>query len=432
MGALINNCKPKFRSVSMGKLVADSVAYFYKLRDPERCKIYGFKNASADNAGLLYSHNFKDKPDAKICGLDKCDLTGTLFVTPETGEKANASKVVSPVKANGEDYQYGYLRLFVFGKGIYKVTIKNSNDDKNMNVYNITVADDSWHPVVLELFNPDEVVGTGWVGKNSAFDIVIEPKQATPYRLSTVELFDDIYDLVQDMTIGFECITDFSGDPALTITEELCGGQSYDSKATKIERSLTASNIIGELAEFHNITKRKKNLEHVIQDRGKFTAKEEKVNETIYACFTIPELAEIHCPRLLVQPEGCNIMPLYHVDVDNDDRLIQLGEEHFFRKGNKLYLNEVYKDTTITVAYPIVVEGTAWDITTTEIENTRYQMEIVTPIGKDEYVIKADNVFITALPLTWTGEAGTFTVPFTMAKDSEGKFGEIIKIDNRK
>ncbi|EGP4894213.1 hypothetical protein FI615_001700 [Enterococcus faecium] len=432
MGGLLNNCRPKFKSCAAGKLQSDSVAYFYKIRDPKLCNIYGFKTAVASHATILYSHNYKDKPEEKICGLDKCDMSGTLFVTPETGEQANQSNVMTQIKANGEDFQFGYLRLFMYGVGEYKIIIQNLDDDKNMNIYNVEVLNDSWNPVMLELFNPDEVIGTGWIGKNSGIVIIVEPKQSQPYRLSTIEIFETIQDIVSDMTIGFTCITDFSGDPSLTITEDLCDVQGYDSKATKIERSLTANNIIGELAEFHNITKRQKELEHLVQTRGEFIAKEETDNGIRFATFTIPELADIRCPRLLIQPLNCETNPFYHVDIDNDMNLIAIQEDQFFRKGNKVYVNEAYIDTKFVVAYPIFVEGIAWDITTEEMENIHYQMEMTTPICGDEYVIKADNVLLTALPFTWTSEAGQFTVPFTMAKDNQGKFGTIIKVDKRK
>lgn len=432
MGSLLEKCKPNFKSCAIGKLPTNSVAYFYKLRDPNRCNIYGFKNSTATGASILYSYNYTDKPDEKICGLDKCDMTGTLFVTPNGGEGAFA-EVTTEIKANGEDFQYGYKRVLFYGKkgDAFDIAVMNMAGTGS-NKYTITLAEDGWSAVVIELFNPDEVVAGGWVADNGSIKLVITAKQADPFRLSTDELFEDIHDMVKDQTIGFTCVSDFSGDPALTLTEDLCAIPEYDETATTIERSLTASNIIGELAEFHNITKRQKNSEHLVQTRDEFTAKAETLDGVDYAIFTIPELADIKCPRLLVQPQNCEFDALYHVDLDNDSTVIDLPEEHFFRKGNKIYMSKAYEGTKIVVAYPIWIEGTAWDITTEDLNNQHYQMEMVTPICGDEYVIKADNVMLTALPFTWTNAAGTFTVTYTMAKDSFGKYGTIIKIDQRK
>lgn len=433
MGTLLENCKPKFKSCPIGKLPTDSVAYFYKMRDPNRCNIYGFKHSEAANASILYSYNYADKPDEKVCGLDKCDMTGTLFVTPNGGEGAFA-KITSEIKANSENFQFGYLRIFVFGDSddAFELSVMNMTG-AGANKYTVKLTENGWNAIVIELFNPDEVVSDGWVADNGSIKLVVSAKQAEPFQLSTAELFEDIYDMVKDQTIGFTCVSDFSGDPSLTLTEDLCSNSEYDETATTIERSLTASNIIGELADFHNTTRRQKNSAHLVQTRDEFTARAAMIGDAEFAMFTIPELAEdVKCPRLLVQPQNCEFDALYHVDIDNDATIIELPEEHFFRKGNKVYMSKAYADTNIVVAYPIWIEGTAWDITTEDLNKQHYQMEMVTPICGDEYVIKADNVMLTGLPLTWTNAAGTFTVSYTMAKDSYGKYGTIVKIDQRK
>ncbi|MGG5333748.1 hypothetical protein [Enterococcus sp. AZ163] len=429
MGSLLEKCKPNFKSCPIGKLDTNSVAYFYKLRDPNRCNIYGFKASEAAKASILYSYNYADKPDEKVCGLDKCDMTGTLFVTPSEA----GAEITTEIKANSEDFQYGYLRVFINGnKGdAFDLSVMNMTGTE-ANKFTVALEESGWNAIVVELFNPAEIVSGGWVADNGAIKLVINSKQAEPFRLSTAELFEDIFGMVKDQTIGFTCVSDFSGDPALTLTEDLCDIPQYDETATTIERSLTATNIIGELADFHNITKRQKNSEHLVQTRDRFTAKEVSLNGIDYASFTIPELADIKCPRLLVQPQNCEFDTLYHVDIDNDTTTIDLPEEQFFRKGNKVYMSKAYADTEVVVAYPIWIEGTAWDITTEDLNKQHYQMEMVTPICGDEYVIKADNVMLTALPFTWTNAAGTFTVTYSMAKDSYGKYGTIIKIDQRK
>ncbi|MDT2685807.1 hypothetical protein [Enterococcus gallinarum] len=435
MGTLLENCKARFKSCPIGKLQTDSVAYFYKLRDPNRCNIFGFKHSIASNdGGVLYSYNYEDKPDEKVCGLDKCDMTGTLFVTPSSAEEAKPPVVVTEIKANAENFQFGYLRVFVYGSknDNFKLSVSTMLSSTDSNDYDVTLAQDGWNAVMIELFNPDNVTGVGWVADNGSIKLTITPNGMNSFRLSTAELFSDIYDLVKDQTIGFTCVTDFSGDPSLTLTEDLCDIAQYDETATTIERSLTASNIVGELADFHNITRRQNSTEHLVQTRDEFTAVLETVNDIEYATFNIPELADIQCPRLLVQPQNCEFNTLYHVDIDNDQSFIILPEEQFFRKNNKIFMNSSFAGAKIVVAYPIWVEGTAWDITAADLNKQHYQMEMVTPICGDEYVIKADNVMLTSLPLTWTSGAGTFTVGYTMAKDSYGKYGSIIKLDQRK
>lgn len=432
MGTLLENCKPNFKSSPTSKLPTDSVAYFYKMRDPNRCNIYGFKHSEAKNAKVLYSYNYADKPDEKVCGLNKCDMTGTLFVTPTASGGAFA-EVTTEIKANAENFQYGYLRIFVHGAvdDSFDLSIMNMAGT-GANKYTVKLTEEGWNAVIIELFNPKQVVSSGWVADNGSIKLIVTAKQADPFKLSTAELFEDIFDLVRDQTIGFTCVSDFSGDPSLTLTEDLCDIPKFDETATTIERSLTATNIIGELADFHNITRRQKNSEHLVQTRDEFTAQAATLEGTEYAMFTIPELADIKCPRLLVQPQNCEFNTLYHVDIDNDSSIVDLPEEHFFRKGNKVYMSNAYVGNKIMVAYPIWIEGTAWDITSKDLNKQHYQMEMVTPISGNEYVIKADNVMLTALPFTWTNAAGSFTVTYSMAKDSYGKYGTIIKIDQRK
>lgn len=436
MGPLLQNCKVNFKSGPLGKIPTDTVAWFFKIRNPNVCNIFGFKNSTAGDAAILYSYNLADKPDERICGLKKCDMTGTLFVTPNkaaTGEDPIVSTVTTEIKADGEKFQYGYMRLFINGTAGDKFELSIMNmTGTGANKYTVTLAETGWNAVMIELFNPAEVVSGGWVGENGSIKLVITPKQQTKFELSTIELFENIYDLVKDQTFGFSCISDFSGDPALTITEDLCATPQYDESATKIERSLTATNMIGELADFHNLTRRLDDSEHYMQTRGEFTAKSETVNGVEYATFVIPELANNLCPRLVVQPQNCKFDTLYHVDIDKDMTTIELPEEQFFLKGNKVYMSKAYINTDIVVSYPIIVEGTAWDITSDDLNDQHYQMEMVTPINGDEYLIKADNVMLTALPFTWTNAAGTFTVPYTMVKDDQGKFGRIVKVDHRK
>lgn len=436
MGTLLENCKAKFKSCPIGKIQTDSIAYFYKIRDVNRCNIFGFKHSEATNAEILYSYNFSDKPDERVCGLEKCDMTGTLFVVPATGgtsEDPIVTTVTTEIKANAEKFQFGYKRLFIFGNAgdTFDVSVANMTG-KGSNDYVLTLTENGWNTFVIELFNPDEVVDGGWIADNNSIKLIVTPHQQEEFRLSTVELFEDIYDLVNDQTIGFDCVSDFSGDPSLTVTDDLCEIPSYDETATSIERSLTATNIIGELADFHNITRRQKNSEHLVQTRDEFKAVSEELNGVEYAVFTIPEMADIKCPRLLVQPQNCEFNTLYHVDIDNDSNAFDIPEEQFFRKGNKVYMSKVYVGTKIVVAYPIWIEGTGWDITSADLNKQHYQMEMVTPICGNECIVKADNVMLTSLPFTWTNAAGSFTVGYQMAKDSYGRFGQYIKIDQRK
>ena len=438
MGPLLQNCKVNFKSGPLGKIPTDTVAWFFKIRNPNLCNIFGFKNSTAEHAQILYSYNYADKPDERICGLKKCDMTGTLFVEPtkalfKDADPTLETTVTTEIKADGEKFQYGYMRLFINGTAgdVYNLSVMNMTGE-GANKYTVTLAQTGWNAVMIELFNPDEVVSGGWIGENGSIKLIVTPETGSNFELSTIELFEDIYDLVKDQTFGFTCISDFSGDLALTITEDLCATPEYDETATKIERSLTATNIIGELADFHNMTRRLKDSEHYMQTRDKFTAKSETVDGIEYATFVIPELADNLCPRLVVQPQNCEFDTLYHVDIDKDMTTIELPEEQFFLKGNKVFMSKAYVDTEIVVSYPIVVEGTAWDITSDDLNDQHYQMEMVTPINGDEYLIKADNVLLTALPFTWTNAAGTFTVPYTMAKDDQGKYGRIVKVDHRK
>lgn len=431
----LDKCRPNFKSRAFGKISTDSVAWFTKLRNPKQCNIFGFRNSEVTDGSILFSKLFSDRPDEIICGLEKCDMTGTLFVTPETpGEGATVvTKVTTEVDKNGEPFQYGYLRVLISGKkgDTFDLTVKNKGSE-NGNKYTAILNNDGWNAVVLELFNPDEVIGTGWLGEPVGFLFVVEPKQATQFELSTLELFENAYDLVKDQTIGFTCITDFSGDPTLTITEDTCTIPTYDDTATTIERSITANNIIGELGDFGGLYKRIDKSQFPVKRNGDFKAVSKTLNGVEYGAIEIPDLAPIQCPHLVVQPQNCEFEVLQHMQVDGAVNKVTIPEDMYFVENETVYVKKTYIDAKFIVAYPRMENGTAWEITTKELNEAKYYMEMTTPIGKDEYLLRADNVLATGLPLTWTREAGTMTIPYSMVKDGDGKFGTFVKLDNSK
>jgi len=431
----LDKCRPNFKSRAFGKVSTDSVAWFTKLRNPKQCNIFGFRNSEAVDGSILFSKLFSDRPDEVICGLQKCDMTGTLFVTPETPDEGKevSTVVTTEVDKNGEPFQYGYLRLLVNGKkgDKFDITVKNKGSE-NGNKFSVILNDEGWNAVVLELFNPDEVVGTGWIGESVGFLVTVEPKQATKFSLSTLELFENAYDMVKDQTVGFTCITDFSGDPALTITEDTCSIPSYDDTATTIERSITASKMIGELGDFGGLYKRIDKSQFPVKRNGKFKAAAKTLNGVAYAAIEIPDLAAIQCPHLVVQPQNCEYEILQHMQVDGAASKVTIPEDMYFVEGETVYVKSTYVDEKFVISYPKMENGTAWEITTKELNEARYYMEITTPIGEDEYLLQADNVFATGLPLTWTNAAGTITIPYSMVKDDDGKFGTLVKLDNSK
>ncbi|AXH73420.1 MAG: structural protein [Caudoviricetes sp.] len=433
--SLLEKCNPNLQSRSFGKIDSNSTAWFTKIREPQQCNIFGFRNSEIDNGKILFSKQYSDRPDEIICGLEKCNMTGTLFVIPETLEAEDTDKtvVMTEIDKNGEPFQYGYLRVIVNGaKGDkFNITVKNKGSE-NGNTFNIELKEDGWNAVVLEIFNPDVVLGDGWVGETVGFLLLFEPQQQTEFSLSTIELFENAYDLVKDSTIGFTCVTDFSGDPTLTITEDTCSIPSYDETATTIERSITATKIIGEVADFGNLYKRIDKSQFPVKRTGNFEVAKKELNGVSYGAIEIPDLATIQCPHLVVQPQNCEYDILKHIQLDGATTKVTIPEDMFFIEDETVYVKDTYVGEKFIIAYPRMENGTAWEITTQELNKANYYMEMITPIGKDEYYLKADNVFATALPLTWTSEAGTMTIPYSMAKDGNGKFGTFVKLDNSK
>lgn len=432
---ILSSCKKNFKSGSVGKLDTNAVAYFTKNKSTANCNILGFAKSIVEDGKVLYSHRYVDKPEEKFCGLDRCDMTGVLFVTPDVPEEGEevSTVVTTEIGVSGETFQYGYERFMIYGKAgdKFDVTIKNPGE-KGGNKFNIVLKEDGWNAIVLELFTPDEVVDGGWIATDGPFHMVVEPKQETEFRLSTVEMFENAYELVRDQTIGFTCISDFSGDPALTLTENTCDIPVYDEAATTIERSITASNIIGDLSDFGPLTRRTDISEHTVQTTGQFVAKAETVEGQDYAVITLPDLAEVKCPAFLIQPQNCNYESLYHMNIDGTASNVEVPDDMYYREENKIFLSASYVDETFIIAYPITVSGTAWDITTDGMNDYSYSMEMVVPIKGEDWIIKADNVKVTGLPWTWTGEAGSLTIPYTMVRESGGKYGQMIKVDNRK
>ena len=434
MAGIVSNCNPKLKSFALGKVDSNAVAWFTRIRSIQECNITGFRRADIKDGSGYVSNKNSDKPDGVICGLDKCDVTRTLTVTPNTPEEGKdvSTQVTVPIDKTGSKFQYGYDRFLIKGNAgdEFDITIFNKDDTSNGNSYSVTFKQDGWNVIVLELFNPDAVVGTGWIGNDNGFEMVIKPKQATEFSLSTNELFESANDLVRDQTFGFSCISDFSGDPALTITEDLCDVPTYDPTATTIERSITATKMMGEFAEFGGMTRRIDTSEFPVQTTGEFKPVSKTVSGKEYAVITLPDLAEITCPAFLVQPQNCDYTELRHMNIDGTSSAVELPDDMFFVDGDEIYMDISHLDESFVIAYPIMVSGTAFEITVDELNANRYHMEMTLPIGSKQYILQADNVLMTGIPWTWTNEAGTFTLPYTMVKDSDGKYGRFIRVDN--
>jgi len=430
-----DTCNPIQKSKSYGKIKTDSVAWFTRKRDPQQCNIFGFRNSETDNGDGLFSTMFSDRPDEIICGLDKCDMTGTIFLNPANATPTEGEYLINTteVDTDSEPFQFGYLRVLVYGKKDDELifTVKNKGEE-NGNQYNITLNKDGWQAVVIEMFQPDTILGTGWIASPLGFNFVTEVKKGAEIRLSTLELFDNKLALIKDATIGFRCITDFSGDPALTITEDLCTIPTYDDTATTIERQIVASEIIGEIGDFAPMFKRNDQLMFPVKRSRKIKAITKELHGVTYGAIELPDLAEVRCPYLVVQPQNCEYDLLSHMQVDGTINKVDLPEDMYFVENETVYVKKTFIDYEFIVAYPRMEYGTAWDITTKELNQSRYMMEMITPIGGKEYQLISDNILATAIPLTWTREAGTMTIPYSMVKNGDGKFGTFVKLDNNK
>lgn len=439
---LLSNCAPTFASQTLGKLSKEATARITRVKSGESCNILGFRKGQPVDGKASFSTAQKDKPDEKLCGMDKCDMTSVVTVTDvkvkENGEDglpvAGQTQFVTPMSVSGEKFTYGYTRFMAKGKAGDKIEIylRNSKEDKNQSKYNYTLKEDGWNVVVIENFNPDTVIGSGWVGTTDGYEMVIVPKQESDISLSTIELFENAYEFERTQSFILTCLNEFTPETELTTTEDVCDMPQYDETATTMEITLNGAQFVGDMFGFGGLTKRSDKAEYPVAKNDKFVATKEVVDGVEYSMITLPDLADIKCPAFLVQPQDCELGTLKYLEGTGNIGSMEVPDDAFIRDGNKLYFNSTYADAEVIVGYPTMISGQAYTIGVNELNRNRYRLEIELPYGKGSAILVLDNVMITSIPWTWTKEEGAFELPMTATRDVRGNYGKWIIPDNEK
>lgn len=445
---LIDKCAPRIKSQGFGKLDSNAVAWFTRRTTGKKCNLLGFRYAQVANGFASFSSAYKDKPDEILCGLNKCDMTGVLTVepsadarnTPLTGEETNPgvikkTSVKTPIKAVGEKFQYGYTRFLIKGKAgdKFDIYLSNKGDQKNKSKYTRTLKEDGWNVLVFENFTPDEIIGKGWLGTEDAYELTVEPQQDKVFSLSTIELFENIYEMVRSQRFGVTCLNEFTPETELTTTEDVCDLPQYDETATTMELTLNYAKFIGDTFAFGGLTTRSDQAEHPVDKTDKFTTKVEVIDGVKYAYVTLPDLADVKCASFMVQPQDCAVDTLEYIDNEGAAGSLDLPDNMFFREGNRLYFSDSYRDTEMVINYPTLISAQAYEIGVDELNRNTYSLQIELPYGKNKSAyLQLDNVLVTGIPWTWTKEDAQLELPVTAVRDSEGHYGRWLIEDNIK
>jgi len=440
--SLLSQCQPKFNAQGMGKLGKDAMARITRRKAGEACNILGFRKGQIENGKATFSNAYKDKPDEKLCGMEKCDMTSVVTVTDvvvkpdgEDGLPAEGQTTfVTPMSVSGEKFQYGYTRFLLKGKAgdVFDIYLRNAKGDKDQSKFTYTLNEDGWNVVVLENFNPDNVIGNGWIGTDAGYEMVIVPKQASEFAMSTIELFENIYDMQRSQAFALTCLNEFTPSTELTTTEDVCDMPQYDETATTMEITLNGAQFVGDMFDFGGLTKRSDKAEFPVNKNGEFVPKTEIVDGVEYSYITLPDLANVKCANFMVQPQNCDYETLKFIDGTGNIGSMELPDDVFVREGNRLYFSGSYKDQKMVVSYPTMISGQSYEIGVNELNKNRYSLEIEVPYGKKSAILVLDNVMLTSIPWTWTKEESSFELPMTATRDALGRYGRWIIPDNVK
>ncbi len=202
--------------------------------DKSSCKI---SDPSSWTAGANTTTVYESATRPEGCA--KCDATGTLFMTPTTGTAVNSE---NNMYIDGVKLSAGAVTFYVTvdAAGTYNVAyaVGDYNDAANTDVWvNTLVAPTAGsYLVTVNLTDaPTSTTGTGWapsttgVYQSVTVDPVTGPAEA---GISTFSYYESIDDLKGNEVYDFECIQSFANDFEAEVTEQICGGSTYNTNTT--------------------------------------------------------------------------------------------------------------------------------------------------------------------------------------------------------
>lgn len=428
-----------FHSYSKSKLENTTEVTFDLQEDVDNCKRVMAKNHYAV-VGTAKFRRF-DKPESRLeCNADGCRNSGTVYVTPASGEKAAASYKLG---FNAIDFAAGIITFYVKADDAanYTVTIGSDAEFKDAESYKVAVAKDAldangYAMVTVILADvPNATAGNGWTASEAGAYLKIEDDKAGEVlAISTISVFDSIAELTTGATVKISCLSEITNDITAEVTEETCGANTYDTSTDpSLEISVTGTMVNGDIWKLNPYAKRGTVVEAFTINTASFTA----TAVDGYATVTLADHFQDECGFVGVQiDDACDAGKITLERVQNFGVLDPkaLTSDQFMVKDNAdgsttVYINEEYSGHKVLVSYPKKVDTEEIVITKEALGTRRVRMAYPQKMSDGtEYTMVLNNVLVTSYPGGVSSDSNDIALTLRILADSEGAYAHQYKV----
>lgn len=316
-------------------------------------------------------------------GCAKCDATGTMFMTPTAG---TAPTINNNMYIDGVKLSAGVVTFYVTvdAPGVYNVAYSagdygdSANFDTWVNVLDVATAGS--YKVTFNLTDaPSSTTGTGWSPSTTGVyqSVIVDPVTApAEVGVSTFSYYEGLDDLKGNVVINLECLQSFGNDFEAEVTEQICGGSTYNTNSTDRDlefQAIKASRDPNILAP-NNHKVRDLNTSHYTTTTLTASAYTDD-NGTEFATLQVSDIAQA-CDQAVgvLLKDDCGATELDQISVsggvksmDKDSFILLDGSTGSDDKG-RILLDSSYTDKTFCVNYPQLVVADAI-VTTTEFKD---------------------------------------------------------------
>lgn len=338
-------------------------------------------------------------PDMIRCNEVKCHMSGTLWVTPNTGQ----IKVKYQIRGDYTAAAFGlhYLYITYLGNDELEVTAKVSSfDDYNQtNSYSFkdTVSHNTFNvnDFVIAQFDfadPTKIAsqtGTGWTpsSKGITIEYTVAHKNlqdtfvAEQIGISSIKTICSREELHKADNVLLSCLTSIAPNTSVDATDARCFGSGYDPDSVSIEWSIEASTRSHNDWWINPLERRGDKTVAGIPTTREFVVEEKTINGKTFGYF---ELSDLYagCNSVIISiGEDCRG---YYLEPLSAPRLTDVSHEEFITIYNPnddfggTYLNKNHIGKTVLVTYDAEQEVT--HIIADDSKLNSFEVEFTAPI----------------------------------------------------